>query len=256
MTVICFINSCDGLICLSNRDGSVIYIWNPSTKRLNLLPALKKQLSPFYVHTGFGFDSICNDYKLLRIAYKLDGTSECELYSANAASWKHIQIPQRLLQRLNLVAVSKFIYAQSGALYILTPPQLLAFDLHNEVFRLYPFPNFELVKSDVLDFKGCVAMIFRGTDGSPLGLYRMDDVCGQVFWTKLFNLEADIEIDWVYRYLGCGQFLAHNYVNRCLYYVDYKKGETKKCLLKLSLGRTSYPVKFTESLVSCFTRPI
>ena len=50
VTGICFINSCDGLICLSNRDSSVIYIYG--IRQLSVLtyfPLLKNN----YPHSTF-----------------------------------------------------------------------------------------------------------------------------------------------------------------------------------------------------------
>ncbi|KAK1385738.1 hypothetical protein POM88_023473 [Heracleum sosnowskyi] len=251
-----FINSCDGLVCLSNRDSSVIHIWNPATKRLKLLPPPKKQLSKWYVPIGLGFDHISNDYKLLRIAYKHQDNVYCaaepELYSANTDSWKDIQIPKQLQQLDVADILSKLVPAKSGVLYMPIELELMAFDLHNEEFQFYPFPICEeyLVKSEVLDFEGSVAMIFQKSNGSALSLYRLDDVCGEGSWTKMFNLEADIKIDWVVDYLGLGQFIAHSYVDKCVFNYNYKTGETKKCGLELFSSKTSYPVKYVESLVS------
>ncbi|KAK1385700.1 hypothetical protein POM88_023435 [Heracleum sosnowskyi] len=251
-----FINACDGLVCLSNLESSIIHIWNPSTKRLKLLPPPKKQLSRWYVPIGLGFDHISNDYKLLRISYKVQQdytyAVEPELYSANSDSWKDIQIPKQL-QQPSWSDMSKVVPAKSG-LYMAILRELIAFDLHNEEFHLYPFPICEQyyhAMSEVLDFEGSVAMIFEKSNGSALSLYRLDDVCGKGSWTKMFNLEADIKIDWVHHYLGLGQFIAYNYADGCVFNYDYKKGGTKKCGLKLNLDiKMGYPVKYVESLVS------
>ncbi|KAK1385701.1 hypothetical protein POM88_023436 [Heracleum sosnowskyi] len=134
-----------------------------------------------------------------------------------------IEIPKRL-QQLSLPYTSKLVPAKSGILYMAIEPQLMAFDLHNEVFRLYAFPDFEhYVRSSVLDFEGSVAMIFQDSNGSALSLYRLDDVCEKGSWIKMFNLEADIKINWVVGYLGCGQFIARNYVEHCVFNYDYRK---------------------------------
>lgn len=258
VTDLCYINSCDGLVCLSDFNTSVIHIWNPATKRLKLLPTPIRHRSSDEVHMGLGFDSLSNDYKVLRIVYKyLDDitcVAEPELYSANADSWKEIQLPEQLQQIwIPYAEDSILVYATSGVLYMTLTRYLLAFDLHNEVFQVYPFPNFKhtVLMSDVLDFEGYVALIFQGSNGSAPSLYMFDVVCGEVSWTKMFNLEADIKINWVIRYLGFGQFIAHKFTgNNCVFKYDYKKGETKKLLLHLSLSTDGYPVKYTESLVS------
>ena len=50
-------------------------------------------------------------------------------------------------------------------------------------------------------------MIFESAcDESVLSLWALDGVCGS--WTKMYNLENDLELDRVYLYLGAEQFVG------------------------------------------------
>ncbi|XP_074325412.1 F-box protein CPR1-like [Apium graveolens] len=242
ITDIEFIYSCDGLVCLSNdRECNVIYLWNPSTKQFKMLPAPNKNLSGLHVFLGLGFDSISNDYKLLRIGFQYPRGVEAELYSLKANSWKEIQVPKTLLYTFP----SKFVHVKPGILYLESGDKILAFDLHKEVFRLYTFPSIAL--SNVLDFEGHVTMAIKSRDGSARSLFVLNDVCGKESWTKLFDL--DVKIERVYHYLGTREFIVRFVGERGLYFYDYKTRETKKCDLQRSQRAMWAPIKYTESLV-------
>ncbi|KAK1398996.1 hypothetical protein POM88_008859 [Heracleum sosnowskyi] len=84
-----------------------------------------------------------------------------------------------------------------------------------------------------MDFEGSVAMVFESEPG--LYLWTMDNVSGELSWTKKFSIEyglkdLDTEI-WLSCYLGAKQFYGRKSLNgehftyEILY--DYKKKETK-----------------------------
>ncbi|XP_017244981.1 putative F-box protein At3g17480 isoform X1 [Daucus carota subsp. sativus] len=222
-----YICSCDGLVCLSNAYCDVIYIWNPLTKLLKLLPRPSKNLKIYRGLLALGFDPISNDYKLLRIA-----GVEAELYSSKADSWKHVQVPETLKA---LRASSKVVNAKPGILYMTSGKDIIAFDLHKEVFRLYTIPPCKM--SDILEFNGEAAMVFKSDDGSALSLFVLNDVCGEVFWTKLLDLEFDDNISRVLPSLATAKFVTEN------------DNEAKKYALRFHGDGKGMVIKYTESLV-------
>lgn len=252
-----FVDSCNGLVIFANSCADVIYLWNPMIKRSKILPTPK--IKAYWIgNIGFGFDSISNDYKVLRIALtkgssNLLSVSEVEVYSANADSWKEIRVP-KIFENIYFYP-ENCVHAQPGVLYLEgSDSELLSFDLHTERFRIHPYfsPERYGIVSNVFDFEGSIGMVFKSfVDGSAVfSLWTVDSVCGKVFWNKKFELETDWEIDHVYHYSGAGQFVAVNYDVGYICY-DYIKKKTKKFPLSASLfTHLNKVIKYTESLVS------
>ncbi|KAK1385708.1 hypothetical protein POM88_023443 [Heracleum sosnowskyi] len=208
-----------------------------------MLPAPNKDLSGSNVYLGLGFDSISNDYKLLRIGFRYNPGVQAELYSSKADSWKEIQIPKTIKTAKR--GIPNIVHAKPGILYMTLRS---SYDIL-EVFRLQPIPD--IAMSDILDFEGNVAMVFKSGEGSTLGLFVLNDICGEVPWTKLFNLEGDVKISRVVCYLGAGEFVikrADDAVGTYTY--NYKTRETKKYALDLTTCTKSAVNTYTESLVS------
>ena len=253
--------SCNGLVCVSNKATDVIYLGNPMTRRFKKLPPPSQQPDSDDFLLGFGFDDISNDYKILRISqvYELEGVDDdgydieycafgAEMYSANDDSWKQIQIPETL----EYFPFSRFVCVNlkgSRVLYMEGQDELLSFDLHDEVFRVYRYPisypmssHYHHRKSYVLDFEGSVALIFNEStnDGSVPSLWTLNEVLGNWSWTKEFNLDNDDddddfkEIKITSLYIGDGDY-KKKHVKRILHYAPLV---VRKC------------TQYTETLVS------
>nr|XP_017240179.1 PREDICTED: putative F-box protein At4g09190 [Daucus carota subsp. sativus] len=258
------ISSCSGLVCLADSDfhNNVMYLWNPATKQLKKLLTVRRRredqevlLSDFV----FGYDSTCNDYKLLRltrVSYtnSFDELILAELYSSKTENFKEINVPENLKNIAFGTNEKCVLDLKTGVLYFEGFDELISFDMDKEVFGVYPYPfpdHVQHSKSNVLDFEGSAAMVFEAVDGSVLSLWTLDNVCDdKVAWTKKFNFEADVKIDWVCLYWGAGQFVAKNDEGLIFFY-DYKKKDVKKLLLPPGdFEDFSSVVKYTESLVS------
>ncbi|KAK1354097.1 hypothetical protein POM88_047353 [Heracleum sosnowskyi] len=192
--------SCNGLVCFTNVGGEVVHIWNPSTRRFKILPAPNKRSDYYQNGIGFGFDSVSDDYKVLRIVMWEVIPGRCsklgaELYSANDDSWKEIEVPIITLERVLTCPASKSVYSKTGVVYLETHHGLLSFDLHNEVLGFYPYPNSK-IKSTIFDFEGSVAAIFGSQvhDNVVPSLWILDVVCGEIifisrlYWEDSFKL--------------------------------------------------------------------
>ncbi|KAK1393192.1 hypothetical protein POM88_012248 [Heracleum sosnowskyi] len=252
-----YIRTCNGIICHSNRQGDIIHLWNPSTKQFKILPTPKIQAHCFNLDLGFCFDSVSKDYKLLRVVsnnFSSDGivTSvlEAELYSANADSWKKIQVPKTVKSFWPLLN-SKCVHAKNGVLYMDGAYELLSFDLRSEVIRVYPLHTFIPKRmSNILNLDGYVAMISESdSDPSVLSIWMMDDASGKMSWTKRFNLESDLKLEWTDLYLGGGEFVAKNDDVGHIFY-DYRKKVSKRFPGPSDFFDVISVVGYTESLVS------
>ncbi|XP_038688740.1 F-box protein CPR1-like, partial [Tripterygium wilfordii] len=97
------LGSCNGLLLLQN-NGQDLVLWNPFTRRYKTMPteaidtptAPRNRHSPTY---GFGYDTIRNDYKVVRIIqcfpYDSGLTEACEIkvFSLTMNSWRRVQVP-------------------------------------------------------------------------------------------------------------------------------------------------------------------
>ncbi|KAL1802088.1 hypothetical protein ACET3Z_030735 [Daucus carota] len=121
-------------------------------------------------------------------------------------------------------------------MYMRSWAEIIAFDLHKEVFRLYTIPGRSV--SDILEFGGDAVMVFKSDDGSALRLFVLNDVCGEVFWTKLLDLEFGDNIRRVIRSLATAKFVTEN------------DNEAKKYALRFHGDGRGTVIKYTQSLVS------
>lgn len=250
------VGSYNGIICLSNRFGNVVYLCNPSIRKCRKIPIPGDLLmikSPIKI--GFGYDSISNDYKVLRIVFgkKDDLVPVVRVYSANADLWREFRAP--ILKNWQFVSHLQTKIVVNGVLYFDGEDELISFDLHREILGLIPFPSCIFRKrSHVMDFEGSVAIVVESIgDGLGIDLWTLSDVSGQVSWTKRFGIDPDSESEiFLSCYLGAGKFYGSKsldgiYLHNVLY--NYEKKETKFYGVREE-NIYATPLKYVESLVS------
>ena len=90
------VGSSNGLICLNLGKGfrCLLYLWNPVTREVCKVPTnVFQYLKRKTCGVGFGFSSIRNDHRIVKLFVCLDGVvSRVEVYSLNKGSWKKIDI--------------------------------------------------------------------------------------------------------------------------------------------------------------------
>ncbi|XP_074324243.1 uncharacterized protein LOC141661161 [Apium graveolens] len=250
------------------------------TRQFKILPTPPKDPSRFcYFMLGFGYDAFCNDYKVVRIVLNTWPSCRCFLkipdfeyslhvwmYSANEDPWKEIEVPKTLMcfNFYRSPVVSVFLRESPGVLYFQGFYELLAFDFHDEVFRVYPYhipgksPIYEQNEprmSNLLNFEGSLAMIYDESidDAESLySLWTLDVDCGNASWSKQFNLDNSLKNDCVALYLGDGMFLVvkRNHHGFGITYYYYNQKLAKKFLPKPGSRNLYEVVKYNESLVS------
>ncbi|XP_017254760.2 putative F-box protein At3g16210 [Daucus carota subsp. sativus] len=268
--IIHFLSCCNGLVCFANTAYSTIFLGNPMTRQFKKVPTPQKQTAGSFsigCKLGFGFDDVSQDYKIIRFVCDHKDSSysiEAEMYSANEDSWKEIRVPIGLETTFQFVRHRRgcvFRPDQSRVLYFEGFREVLSFDLHDEVFRLHPYPRPTKLplpgvpKSYLLEFEGSVAMICDESSGdgeTVHSLWTLERDCGN--WIKQFKLEDCIKNDHIILYLGDGQFVVNGLSyyrrrSRSIYYY-YNRKNAKEYLGASPARQVISVVKFNESLVS------
>ncbi|KAK1354217.1 hypothetical protein POM88_047473 [Heracleum sosnowskyi] len=258
-----FISSFNGIVCVCNAIYSDIYLFNPLTRMSRKLP-LKHSRDPHRYDVVFGFDSVSNDCKVLKIAYKMPAryctdaldVLSVDLYSSISDSWREIQVGIALpsLAYCSFLPVLISGPVVDGVLYLEAVNTIVTFNLHSEMFGLIPYPSFNhRRKSNVLDFEGSVAVVLESIrDGSldekEVSLWTMEAVSDEVFWNKNFTFDAGFnDIDWVFLYAGANNFVGKTRLGQVLY--DYREKQTKYIRLP-SQSFCVKALKHTETFLS------
>ncbi|XP_059645948.1 F-box protein CPR1-like [Cornus florida] len=196
------LGSFHGLLCLSNSEEEIV-LWNPSTRKHRKLPVAPIEFPPeftfpqFFIY-GLGYDSVSDDYKLVRIVqfYGIDHDSfdsEVKVYSLKSNSWRRIQdFPYYLLyKRVNAAVVN-------GALHWVvsrkpesdTANLIAAFDLGVEEYRLVPQPDYldKDFHMNVGVLGGCLYVMCNYV-GERVDIWVMKEYGVKESWTKLFSVE-------------------------------------------------------------------
>lgn len=239
------VGSCNGIICLC--DNVHCYLWNPSTMQSKQLSE-NPNLNVWIDKLAFGFDSISNDYKVLRFTRLIETSATVvpvvQLYSTNTDSWKKIEVHDRSLSRVLCSIYLKLGPVINEVLYIIDHEgQLVSFDLHKEVFRVV-LPISKFIRSNLLDYESSVAVILKSKrKRSGISLWTLADIRGELSWIKKFNIAND-NIGHVYSYLGGG--LLYGRDSNILY--DYINNDFKSFPRLAKNPKAVF--KYTETLAS------
>lgn len=187
-------NSCNGLLCLSFGEGQAI-LWNPSTRKTETPVDFRGVLVNLF---GLGYDSVSDDYKVMRIARINDYRFvhyEVRVYSLKSNSWRKVgDFPHHLeLDLCTGLLVGGALHWSVNPKPMLRedgPDALIAFDLGAEEYRMVSLPECGAVdfylKFAVLN--GCLCVLHyylkRGVD-----LWVMKEYGVKESWTKLIYIE-------------------------------------------------------------------
>ncbi|KAH7848537.1 hypothetical protein Vadar_004144 [Vaccinium darrowii] len=112
------VGSINGVVCLDSPPMSVFMtLWNPATKQYRYLPCgpcpTFGNIRSDIVHTvsaGFAFDSVKNDYKVIRMfcfKKELEILARAEVFSVNSGAWREIKMGVDDMFDCNWAAVVK-----------------------------------------------------------------------------------------------------------------------------------------------------
>nr|XP_009625042.1 F-box protein At3g07870-like [Nicotiana tomentosiformis] len=204
------VGSCNGILCLSDdlwgyRDR--YYIWNPSIRKSVKLPEpifICKTHGPFDHTLGFGFDSVTNDYKVVRIVHTGFCTDKVpphvELFKLSTGVWRDIT---PVAPSYKLFKQKPEIYVNGACHWVASkggikgPKMIVLFDVHEETFREMAVPgslvwNFfgffgEGFVLFVSDESLCLADCSNGND-ETIDIWMMKEYGDPESWVKLFSI--------------------------------------------------------------------
>ncbi|XP_068497528.1 uncharacterized protein [Phaseolus vulgaris] len=211
--------SVNGTLCLYIPFGRFVYLWNPDTNQLNVIPPSPVQSFPDSVNLliifhGFGYDCVKDDYKVIRrVCFFYNDLAEMdyfddgplciediwEMYSLKYNSWKKVEVDFRVPLLSQEVGESFFFEGMCHWLGCGDGPDahLVSFDLSNEVFittfapldiptEIYDNFDMNLVKRHLLLLNGSIALMSNYACTSTFYISILVELGRKETWTKLF----------------------------------------------------------------------
>ncbi|KAH7860996.1 hypothetical protein Vadar_020420 [Vaccinium darrowii] len=275
------VGSINGLVCLDSPPLSVLLtIWNPATKQYRYLPC--PTIGNFHpdsvntISTGFAFDSVKNDYKVIRIVCfkkELGILARAEVFSVNSCAWREIKVDLDVMFDFNWVAVVKGVPYWMGLTQDINE-FFFWFDAVNEVFRQLPAPCIAAnhgTRLRAVNYKDSFAMLvysaghvpftldgFQGTYYTPLegntnyvDVWVMEekDSGGESSWSKKLAVGPILGVE---RLVGCsqnGEIVVENSEGMLLVY-NPSTEEVKNVGINGAQAHSFLVCGYSESLVS------
>ncbi|XP_075673160.1 F-box/kelch-repeat protein At3g23880-like [Castanea sativa] len=230
---------CNGLFCLASREKElchIIYLWNPSIRMFKKLVATRfNRKHNERAAIGFAYDSLNNDFKILRIVCNAmfnESEAEAEIYTLSSDSWRKVVVSMESLRGYepNIGTICdvwgpfKFY---NGALHALAFTVgysfILSFDISDESFHEIMMPRNHLDEvsinfTELAVYKGLPAdFVFAPGHGNELGgrilcyIWVMEEYGVAKSWTRKFVIP--MEWVWIGHFFGCtnnGELLIKN----------------------------------------------
>lgn len=237
---------------LHNAD---VYIWNPATRESKALPRHNIRENIMSVSLGFGFDSVGNEFKVVRVVCSFRGPFSAEVYSEKRNAWRRVQP-----KPCDVPYYDVFDVCVNGLLCCTGMYGLMAFDLNKEVFKSgikLPVRCRDIRRYDarLTVVNDSIAVAFFSRDEELSGKVKLwmldDDAClrgGEVeaSWTLVLSIRVDIPGHFVLGYFNSGDLLLVVGEDIWLSYNTEKK-EVKDVPDSIYMTQV---IKYNESLVS------
>ncbi|XP_030935079.1 F-box/kelch-repeat protein At3g23880-like [Quercus lobata] len=218
------VGSCNGILCFTDfikSKSKNVYLWNPSIRKFKRLPnTCLNQTQVLNVAHGFGYDSLNNDYKVVRFSWtrtKWMPPPEVEVYSLSSDSWKRVELgiywrPNVISYSFNGISAFPFV---SGHLHWMIEmieegggqerrytPMILSFDVNSEKFKELPVPDEGgLIAKCLTSYKEKLALIKFGHGAQPLSklcsIWVMREYGVLDSWNKLCVLPIESSTDFI-----------------------------------------------------------
>ncbi|KAL8126223.1 F-box protein CPR1-like [Apium graveolens] len=217
-----FIASCNGLILLLTAKGSCVFetlsppdppnldlvLVNPATRTHKLLPVSPIEYPVYYSGTecefvsyGFGYDSVCDDYKVVRIAQFPDLVkNEVKVFSLKKIVWRRVQdFPYVLYATAQGVFLDGVLHWLATKRSKTEAVVIASFDLGTEKYGSLPHPRY----SDMSDFVAALGVLGGKLclscdyDMRYIDLWVMEKYGVKKSWIKIFSVDQNVGIRFV-----------------------------------------------------------
>jgi F-box interacting protein len=179
------IGCCNGLVCFRTYDKKKIVLWNPSIRKYKKVAFEPIKKGYPIENFAFGYDSVNNDFKVLKIMELSRMLFEVNVYSLKSHSWRRVEDkwPYK-----NSSICSEPIYFSGTLLWLIknetNRTRLLAFHLTTEKFEEQTLPV-ELRAIKTLEvLKGSICASAYRPDARCIDFWIMKETS----WSQLFTL--------------------------------------------------------------------
>ncbi|KFK34410.1 hypothetical protein AALP_AA5G141200 [Arabis alpina] len=189
------IGSSNGLVSIyTEKAGNFLY--NPTTGEAKRLP---DSIFPNFIdvmvvtstskHYGFGFDSLTDDYKLLKFVPSEEGFPCLDVYSLKTNSWNRIScVPFKHIGCNPGLEINGAVHWVVKLLKGQTPKRdvVAAFDLNTQDFRFIPLPDEaeDCKCMKVATLKGRLYLVYDSIDKHE-AMWVMNEYGVESSWTKI-----------------------------------------------------------------------
>ncbi|XP_017978242.1 PREDICTED: F-box/kelch-repeat protein At3g06240 [Theobroma cacao] len=262
------VGSCNGLVCLyidHHFPRTKILLYNPAVRVHKIIPESTlpgpESRSVGHVLLGFGYDSVNNDYKVVRVVSldchkegKLVSSVKAEVYTLGMNSWREVEIPPGV--NFGLYEPQVFL---NGAIHWLGMVEknrnaikvVVSFDVSTEMFNLIPLPVFALREIwpmwiDVYKNSLCVV---KTAEGTCYEIWVMKEYGVQESWIRLHAIQlSPSHPPWLLGLGMNGKLVLQNLTGLTVY--DPNTEEIKNVEFDHPVVSWFSIATYTESLVS------
>ncbi|XP_050230636.1 F-box protein CPR1-like [Mercurialis annua] len=204
------VGSCNGLLCFGNATGGTL-LMNPFTRKHYVLPYLimdanvkvkGKSIWGAWAF-GFGYDSVNDDYKVVRLGQYAGLVepyfdTETMVYSHKLNSWKNIPGMSYVLgsdQKMGLLVGDSLHWLVARNKILQNPDLIVAFDLGVEKFREVPGPELAVGGQNPLLSLGAVEKwlsVYAIYKVGRLDIWAMKEYGVKGSWTRMFSFTPNV----------------------------------------------------------------
>ncbi|KAK9078848.1 hypothetical protein SSX86_002906 [Deinandra increscens subsp. villosa] len=208
------IGSCNGILCLQDNRNNIC-LWNVSIRRELIVPSCPLKSSSHTI-SGFGFDPIAYDYKVVAIpystCYKSHENNNTFIYSLKTDSWSRIPSPSSRFYNMKSEKACFFngilhwvVEGYVNKLSTEDPKDhtwscfILTLDLSTCVFGHIVFRTNWRIKQ-LTTVNGCLTVVCLGLgswEGGDCWIMTMKEYGNTESWCKLYKLDIKEAFDLV-----------------------------------------------------------
>ncbi|KAM7498428.1 hypothetical protein LguiA_022842 [Lonicera macranthoides] len=264
------VGTCNGLICLSDdydTHTDTIIIWNPLIRKSVNLPKPQFGLSQRGMCLlGFGFDSVTNDYKVVRIVYESTENYNfklppcVEVYTVRTGVWRTIDgaAPNYVVYNNSpapayVNGAVHWVATLSGDDDSSVSNLIVAFDTATEEFKEFTMPKSAVdkyvIKLSVMVSEGLLALVEyeKIWQSDYCWVWVMKEYGVSESWTRLLTIDMRGGIRTVVGFRNNDEVLLSARIIGMASY-DHKENEIKYLRIH-GTNRSFYADTYVESLV-------